>query len=42
MVRVFSNGLEDVGSIPGLPKTQNMILDVALLKMQHYKVWIKV
>ena len=43
MVRVFANGLGDQGSIPGqvIPKTQKMILDVALLNTQHYKVQIK-
>ena len=39
MVRVFANGLGDLGSIPGrvIPKTQKMILDAALLNIQHYK-----
>ena len=39
-VRVFSNGPGDLGSIPGrvIPKTQKMVLDVALLNTQHYKV----
>ena len=34
---------EDRGSIPGwvIPKTQKMVLDLALLKTQHYKVRIK-
>ena len=43
MVRVFANGLEDLGSIPGrvIPKTQKMVLDASLLNIQHYKVWIK-
>ena len=33
MVRVFADGPGDLGSIPGriIPKTQKMILDVALL-----------
>ena len=40
MVRVFTNGLGDWGSIPGqvIPKTQKMVLDAALLSTQHYKV----
>ena len=43
MVRVFANGPEDLGSIPGriIPKTQKIILDVTLLNTQHYKVRIK-
>ena len=43
MVRVFANGPEDLGSIPGrvIPKTQKMVLDTSLLNTQHYKVWIK-
>ena len=43
MVRVFNNGLGDLGSVPGLviPKTQKMVLDAALLNTQHYKVRIK-
>ena len=43
MSRVFANGPEDWGSIPGwvIPKTQKMVLDVALLNTQHYKVKIK-
>ena len=43
MSRVFANGLEDQGSIPGqvIPKTQNMVLDAAFLNTQHYKVRIK-
>ena len=42
-VRVFANGLGDLGSIPGrvIPKTQKMVLDASLLNTQHYKVWIK-
>ncbi len=41
--RVFTNGPEDLGSIPGrfIPKTQEMVLDTSLLNAQHYKVWIK-
>ena len=40
---VFTNGPGDLGSIPGrvLPKTQQMVLDAALLSTQHYKVSIK-
>ena len=43
MSRVFTNGLGDMGSIPGrvIPKTQKMVFDAALLDTQHYKVWIK-
>ena len=43
VVRVFVNGLEDQGSIPGqvIPKTQKVVLGAALLNTQHYKVWIK-
>ena len=43
MVRVFTNGLGDLGSIPGqvIPKTQKMVLDAALLNTQHYKIRIK-
>ena len=41
--RVFTNGLEDLGSIPGrvIPKTLKMVLDTSLLNTQHYKVRIK-
>ena len=40
MSRVFANGLEDRGSIPGqvIPK---VVLDAALLNTQYYKVRIK-
>ena len=43
MVRVFANGLGDLGSIPDevIPKTQKMVLHAALLNTQHYKVQIK-
>ena len=39
MSRVFANGLEDWGSIPGrvILKTRKMVLDAALLNTQHYK-----
>ena len=42
MCRVFSNGLGELGSIPGhvLPKTLKMVLDTSLLNTQHYKVRI--
>ena len=42
MVRVFANGLGDLGSIPGrvILKTQKIVLDVSLLNTQHYKVGI--
>ena len=43
MSRVFVNGSEDRGSIPGrvIPKTQKMVLDASLLNTQHYKVRIE-
>ena len=43
MITVSANGLGDRDSIPGrvIPKTQKMVLDVALLNTQHYKVSIK-
>ena len=43
MFRVFTNGLGDLGSIPGqvIPKIQKMVLDANLLNTQHYKVRIK-
>ena len=45
MVRVFTNGQGDQGSIPGrvIPKTEKkMVLDVILFNTQYYKVRIKV
>ena len=39
MSRLFANGPGDWGSI--IPKTQKMILDAALLSIQHYKMRIK-
>ena len=43
MVRVFANGPGDRDSIlaRALLKTQEMVLDAALLNTQHYKVRIK-
>ena len=43
MSRVFANGLEDQGSIPGqvITKTLKMVLDTSLLNTQQYKVRIK-
>ena len=43
MNRVFINGSGDRGSILGrvIPKTQKMVIDAALLNIQHYKVRIK-
>ena len=43
VVRVFTNGPGDLGSIPGrvIPKTQKTVLDASLLNPQHYKVRIK-
>ena len=42
-VRVFANGLGDLGSIPGrvIPKTLKMEHDTTLLNTQHYKVRFK-
>ena len=39
----FANGPGDRGSNPGrvMPKTQNMVLDAALLNTQHYQERIK-
>ena len=41
--RVFTNGLGDLGSIPGrvIPKTLKMVLDTSLHNTQQYKVCIK-
>ena len=43
MSRVFVNGPGGRSSIPGrvIPKTQNIVLDAALLSIQHNKVRIK-
>ena len=43
MSRVFANGLGPQGSVPCrvIPKTQNIVLDAALLNTQLYKVRIK-
>ena len=43
MSRVSANGLVNQGSISGrvIPKTQKMLLDIASLNIQHYKVEIK-
>ena len=43
MIRMFANGLGDLGSIPVLviPKTLKMVLDSSLLNSQHYKVRMK-
>ena len=43
MGRVFVNGPEDMGSIPGrvIPKTLEMVLDASLLNAQQCKVRIK-
>ena len=43
MSSVFANGPGDRGSAPGRvrPKTQKIVLDAALLNIQHYKVRIK-
>ena len=43
MGRVFTNGPEDLGSIPGrvIPKTLKILLDTFLLNTQQYKVCIE-
>ena len=43
MRRVFANGPEDRGSIPGqvIPKTPKMVLDASLFSTLHNKVRIK-
>ena len=43
MSRVFANGLEDWGSIPGrvIPKPKKIVLGATLLNTQRYKVRIK-
>ena len=43
MVRMYTNGLGNLGSISGrvIPKTQKMVLDSFLLNTQHYKERIK-
>ena len=43
MNRVFANGPGDLSSISGqvIPKTQKMLLNAALLNIQHYKLHIK-
>ena len=43
IVRAFANGQGDRGSILGevILKTQKMVLDASLLKIQHYKIQIK-
>ena len=43
MGRVFASGPGDRGSIPSrvIRKTQKMVLDVALLNTQNYRVMIK-
>ena len=40
MSRVFTNGLENRGSVP-YQKSQKMVLDSALLNTRHYKIRIK-
>ena len=41
--RVVTNGLGDLGSIPGrvIPKTLKMVLDTSLLNTHQYKVCIR-
>ena len=43
MVRVFTSGPGDLGSVPGriIPKIQKIVLDASLLNTQYYKVRIK-
>ena len=43
MSKMFANGSGDRGSIPGwvISKNQKMVLDAALLNIQHYKERIK-
>ena len=43
MLRVFADGLGNLGSIPGrvIPKTLKMVLDTSLLNTQQYKVRIE-
>ena len=43
MSRVFANGPQDLGSIPGgvMPKTLKTVLDTPLLNTQQYEVHIK-
>ena len=43
MVRVFTDGPGDLGSIPGrvIPKTQKIVLDTSWLNNQQYEVRIK-
>ena len=42
-VRVFVNGMGDLGSIPGrfIPNTPKTVLDASLINTQYYKVRIK-
>ena len=43
MSRVFANGLGDRGSVPGwvIPKTQKMVLDIALLSIIRWESRVK-
>ena len=43
MVRLFANGLGDLGSIPDrvIPKIKKKVLDASLLNIQPYKIRIK-
>ena len=43
MVRVFTIGAGDLGSIPGrvIQKTQKIVLHATLLNTQHYKLKTK-
>ena len=43
MVKEFTNGLGDQGSIPGhiIPKTKKLVLDASFITNQNNRVWIK-
>ena len=43
IVRVFANGIGDLGSFPGrvIPKTLKMVLDATLLNTQNYRIRIE-
>ena len=43
MIKLFANGLGDLGSIQGcvIPKTLKMVLDTSLFNSPQYKIHIK-
>ena len=43
MSKVFANGPEDRGSLPGrvIPKNKKMVFDATFLNIQNYKIRIK-